>query len=227
MQFNRLKATLKIAVQGLAVLLLGAGWASGQQAVNLTAGPTSITMPDGKTVPMWGYSCGDPVPSSSATCAKLNPGASGWSPVIITVPTGQDLRINLTNGLSFTTTSGSTTIPTSLTIVGQVGGGLGSQRSMTPSPAHAAQTLTWPASSNNPADGVNNPPHQDDRVQSFATEVAAGQTTSLDWMKPNAGTYLLESGTHPSIQGPMGLFGMVVVTAAPSGGMGTAYPGVS
>ena len=30
----------------------------GQQQVNLTAGPTSITLPDGSSVPMWGYSCG-------------------------------------------------------------------------------------------------------------------------------------------------------------------------
>ena len=60
MQFIRLKSTLKFAVQAVAVLFLGAGWASGQQAVNLTAGPTSISMPDGSSVPMWGYSCGAP-----------------------------------------------------------------------------------------------------------------------------------------------------------------------
>ena len=65
MQFNRLKSTLKSAVQALAVLLLGAGWAAGQQQVNLTAGPTSITLPDGSSVPMWGYSCGD-------ACGRFN-----------------------------------------------------------------------------------------------------------------------------------------------------------
>ena len=58
MQLNRLKFTLKCAAHALAVLFLGAGWAAGQQQVNLTAGPTSITMPDGSSVPMWGYSCG-------------------------------------------------------------------------------------------------------------------------------------------------------------------------
>jgi hypothetical protein len=228
MQFNRLKSTLKSAAQALAVLLLGTGWAAGQQQVNLTAGSTSISMPDGSSVPMWGYSCGTPVDGSSATCSKLNPASSGWSPVVITVPTGQDLKINLTNNLSFTAGSGANNIPTSLTIVGQVGGGLGSQRTTTPSPTHGLQTLTWPAASADTGDGVNNPPHQNDRVQSFATEVAVGSTTSLDWVKPSAGTYLLESGTHPSIQGPMGLFGMVVVTDVPSGATkGTAYPGVT
>ena len=230
MQFNRFKRTLKIAVQAVTVLLLGAGGAAGQQQVNLTASPTSITLPDGSLVPMWGYSCGAVVAGSTATCAKLNSAAGGWSPVVITVPTGQDLRINLTNNLSFLAGSGTNKIPTSLTIVGQVGGGLGdvTQRTTTPSPTHGPQTLTWPAASNDQADGVNNPPHQGPRVQSFSTEVAAGSTTALNWPVPTAGTYLLESGTHPSIQGPMGLFGMVVVTGAPSGTTaGTAYPGVT
>ena len=229
MQFNRLKFTLKSAAQALAVLLLGTGWAAGQQQVNLTAGPTSISMPDGSSVPMWGYSCGAQVGGSSATCSRLNPAPSGWSPVVITVPTGQDLKINLTNNLSFAAGSSANNIPTSLTIVGQVGGGLGSQRTTTPSPTHGPQTFTWPAASTDTGDGVNNPPHQNDRVQSFATEVAVGSTTSLNWVKPSAGTYLLESGTHPSIQGPMGFpVGMVVVTDLPSGATkGTAYPGVT
>ena len=230
MQFIRFKSTFKTAVQAVSVLLLGVVGAAGQQQVNLTAGPTSITPPDGSSVPMWGYSCGTTVAGSTATCAKLNPAAAGWSPVVITVPTGQDLRINLTNNLSFSSGSGTNHIPTSLTIVGQVGGGLGdvTQRTTTPSPTHGPQTLTWPAASTDQADGVNNPPHQGARVQSFSTEVAAGATTALNWLAPRAGTYLLESGTHPSIQGPMGLFGMVVVSAAPSGATaGTAYPGVT
>jgi hypothetical protein len=228
MQFNQLKSTLKIAALALTLLLLGADGAAGQQQVNLTAGPNSITLPDGSWVPMWGYNCGTAVAGSTATCAKLNPAATGWSPVIITVPTGQSLRINLTNSLSFSTGSGTNNIPTSLTIVGQLGGGLGTTATSKPSPTHAAQTLTWPASSSDPADGVNHPPSQGPRVQSFSTEVAVGSTTALDWTAPRAGTYLLESGTHPSIQGPMGLFGMVVVTESASGTTpGTAYPGVT
>ena len=112
------------------------------QQVNLTAGPTSLTLPDGSTVPMWGYSCGAPVSGSTATCAKLNPLAAGWSPVVITVPTGQDLTINLTNNLSFG--AAPNTVPTSLVIVGQLGGGLGTTATTTASPAHATQTSTWP-----------------------------------------------------------------------------------
>jgi hypothetical protein len=61
-------------------------------------------------------------------------------------------------------------------------------------------------------------------VQSFSTEVAAGATTALTWSNLLPGTYLIESGTHPSIQGPMGLYGILVVTTAPTtAAVGTAY----
>src|SRR3954451_1392583 len=156
MRFDIKMCTFKQAVLAVAVLLLGVGLAFGQQQVNLTAGPSSITLPDGSTVPMWGYTCGAAASGSAATCAALNPGATGWSPVIITVPSGQNLQINLTNHLVFgPSVVSANKIPTSLTIVGQLGGGLGKSATSTPSPAHAAQTLTWPASSNDPNDGVN------------------------------------------------------------------------
>ena len=49
---------------------------------------------------MWGFSCGA---SSPVQCnvRQLNPNAASWSPVVITVPAGQSLTINLTNNLSF------------------------------------------------------------------------------------------------------------------------------
>src|SRR5437762_7648107 len=75
--------------------------------------------------------------------------------------------------------------------------------------------------------GVGTPPAQGPRVQSFSTEVAPGATTPVTWTALRPGTYLIESGTHPSIQGPMGLYGILVVTTAPAGGVaGTAYPAV-
>ncbi len=233
MRINSLKATIKSAVRGAAVLLLAAGAAVAQQQINLTAAPTSLTLPDASTVPMWGYSCGAVVGGSTATCAALNPNAgTGWSPVVITVPyTGAGstgLTINLTNNLTFTPT-GSTTpnnIPTSLMIVGQVGGGLGGGGKYMASPDHsmAQGNTTWPIA-NTGAQGT--PPVQGPRVQSFGTEVAAGTGTpvALTWSALRPGTYLLESGTHPSIQVPMGLIGVLVVTQAPSGTVaGTAYP---
>jgi len=238
MRMNNFKAILKAATLAGAALLLTASASFAQQQVNLTAGPTITTLPDGTVVPMWGYSCGAAVTGgSTATCAALNPAAAaaipaGWSPVVITVPTGQALTINLTNSLSFLNGN---SVPTSLVIVGQLGGGLGdlTQRTTTDPPDHSnAQQVTWPVASPGPA---NTPPTQGPRVQSFSTEVAAGTTAvpgqcaspcSLTWTALRPGTYLIESGTHPSIQGPMGLYGMLVVTTAPGTSAGIAYPAV-
>jgi hypothetical protein len=251
----KFKATLKAAVI-VGGLLLCAVMGFGQQTINLSAAPTTVTLPDGTLVPMWGYFCGTAAnTTTTATCAALNPASvstvstvpSTWSPVVITVPyvsTGTTLTINLTNKLSFTPTTptGSTanTIPTSIVIVGQVGGGLGTVRTTTPSPSHAtAQDCpTWfiaanppgtPCTAPTPLVTVGTPPVQGPRVQSMATEVAAGATTptALTWSALRPGTYLLESGTHPSIQVPMGLIGVLVVTTAPSGTTaGAAYPAV-
>src|SRR5467141_2279684 len=189
MRFNHLKATLKSAVLTVTVLLLGAGVAVAQQQVNLTAAPTSTTLPDGTVVPMWGYSCGGAVTGSTATCAALNPAslattttAATWSPVVITVPAGQGLTINLTNSLSFLNGN---TVPTSLVIVGQLGGGLGTTATSTASPAHPGQGVTWPIAGAPDTSGqvggdptslgnaTSTPPAQGRRVQSFSTEVAA------------------------------------------------------
>jgi hypothetical protein len=247
---SKSQATLKAALLSVFLLFMAvAGY--GQQQINLTAAPTTTTLPDGTTVPMWGYSCGTAVTGSTATCAALNPAAvanplaTTWSPVVITVPTGQGLTINLTNNLSFTP-AGSTTannIPTSIVIVGQVGGGLGvtAQRTTTTSPDHsnAQGCVSWFIAGippGTPCTSTNNqklatPPVQGLRVQSMATEVAAGAVGSatavpLTWTGLKPGTYLLESGTHPSIQVPMGLIGVLVVTTPPTapGATGTAYP---
>jgi hypothetical protein len=235
MQTDYCKITLRTAVLGITIFLLAAGLSFGQQQINLAAGPTTATLPDGSAVPMWGYTCGAAVTGSTATCAPLNPAAATtptvWSPVVITVPTGQDLIINLSNNLPVP--PGATTgIPTSLVIVGQLGGGLGTPGGFTTSPDHTnAQQVTWPIASPGPA---NSPPPQGPRVQSFSTQVATGLTTALTWTAPRPGTYLIESGTHPSIQGPMGLYGILVVTTAPAAATGTtaaaagiAYPGVT
>ena len=221
MRTYNFKSILKAALRVACILPFAAAVALGQQQVNLTAGPSSVTLPDGTSVPMWGYACGAAVSGSTATCAALNPRATGWSPVVITIPTGQDLQINLTNALTF----GTTNIPTSLVIVGQLGGGLGTTATSTASPSHDNQPTTWPITNTG---GVFTPPAQGPRVQSFSTEVSVGTPQSPVWTGLRPGTYLIESGTHPSIQGPMGLYGMLVVTAAPTGSIaGTAYPGVN
>ncbi|HYL00400.1 MAG TPA: Ig-like domain-containing protein, partial [Steroidobacteraceae bacterium] len=259
MQSRTKKSVLIQSGLAIAALLCSAA-ALGQ--VNLTAGPATTTLPDGTVVPMWGYTCGAALTGSTATCTALNPVVqalnttppasytvgSAWSPVVITVPyvaTGTTLTINLTNNLSFqppTPTGGTAPpanyIPTSLTIVGQLGAGLGTTATSTPSPDHTnAQPLTWPIAGTAPGQapqGAATAPTQGPRVQSFSTEVAAagatlgtGQVASgsaLTWTNLRPGTYLIESGTHPSIQGPMGLYGILVVTTAPGTAAGCAYP---
>jgi hypothetical protein len=233
MRSNYLK-TLQTAVLAVTVLLLGASLSFAQSSVNLTAGASTANLPDGQAVPMWGYTCtGTP---TNATCVAANPNAgTGWSPVVITVPytaaagvSTTNLTISLTNSLPVP--PGGTGIPTSLVIVGQLGGGLGTitqataPGNYTDPPDHTnAQPTTWPIAD---PTTTGTPPTQVSRVQSFSIQVANGATTPLTWSALKPGTYLIESGTHPSIQGPMGLYGVLVVTTAPGATAGTAYPGV-
>src|SRR5256884_8448887 len=102
------------------------------------------------------------------------------------------------------------TVPTSLVIVGQLGGGLGdtTQRTTTLSPDHsgAQAATTWPI-----AGGAGTtPPVQGNRVRSFSTEVAAGASAALTWSALRPGTYLIESGKQPAFPRPNGLFWIIV-----------------
>src|SRR5215469_3695417 len=76
---SKSKTTVKAAVLVSAFLLLAAATGFGQQQVNLTAGPTTTTLPDGTVLPMWGYSCGAAVTGSTATCVPLSGTGSGMS----------------------------------------------------------------------------------------------------------------------------------------------------
>ena len=189
---------------------------------------TTLGGTSGATPPAWATSGTSPIDgtvtwtfvSSLANYLVAATTTTSWSPVVITVPTGQGLTVNLTNNLSFTPAGATTAniVPTSIVIMGQVGGGLGSAHTSTPSPNHtdAQGCPTWfiagsnvppgvpctTPGSGNPANAFTTPPNQGPRVQSMATEVTAGATTSLAWAALKPGTYLLESGTHPSIQVP-------------------------
>jgi VCBS repeat-containing protein len=50
-----------------------------------------------------------------------------------------------------------------------------------------------------------------DRVHSLSTAVASGGNGSFSWTNLKAGTFLLQSGSHPAKQVQMGLYGSVVV----------------
>ncbi len=298
-------SVLKTTITASLLVLITGGAAMAQSSVTLTAAPSSTMLPDGQVVPMWGYTCGA-VSGTGVSCTAMNGSAqtaTTWQPPLITVPSGQ-LTITLINKLSFTG-SGTNTVPTSLVIVGQVGGGLGTNRAMMPSPPHAPQGTSWPGTRGsidpataaitvssagagyvsppsvtitggsgsgatatatiangmvtgvtvtslgsgyigaptvtidkppctingttciqatatmdvtvlNSSDGSATfvPPAQADRVRSMATEINASDSTNnnLIWSNLTPGTYLIESGTEPSIQGPMGLYGVLVVT---------------
>ncbi len=125
MRANTFKASSIKTALAASILLL-AGGVSHAQTVSLTASSTTTTLPDGQVVPMWGYTC-SAAAVAPATCAALNPNAAvatPWSPVLITVPSGSTLTVNLTNSLPIPA-GGSAGVPTSLMIVGQLGGGLG------------------------------------------------------------------------------------------------------
>lgn len=165
--------------------------------ISLTAQQMSAPLRDGTPLPMWGYcvtgSC--PVPVTGA----WTPG-----PTILAVA-GQSLQIQLTNSLP---------VPTSLVILGQLGGGLGSPVKANGPPHPGQKFTTFPG--NGEASPPFVPPAQGARVQSFGAEVAPGATGTLTWASLKPGTYIYETGTQPSLQAPMGLYGVLVVTAAPA-----------
>ena len=265
MRISNFKSAIMKSTLAATFLLSASGAALAQQVINLTAAPTNTALSDGNVVPMWGYSCGVAASAlTTAACAASNPAvaaaqaavaaaatttppttptaaqiaqAKSWSPIVITVPSGQGLTINLTNNLTF---ANANTVPTSMVIVGQVGGGLGTGATSTTSPDHSAvRKQTWTIAAPNAGSQAAPPPAQGNRVQSFATEVSAISATTaatcsavtgttpvagcaaLTWTNLQPGTYLIQSGTHPSIQVPMGLYGILVVTDASTG---TAYP---
>lgn len=77
-------AFMKKTLLSVTLLLLVAAIASAQTTVNLTAQPTSVTMPDGKTVDMWGYctpdatGAGTPL-SGGAACTSPAGGLEAWA----------------------------------------------------------------------------------------------------------------------------------------------------
>ncbi|ADE12045.1 choice-of-anchor D domain-containing protein [Sideroxydans lithotrophicus] len=199
MRTPNIKATLWTILS--VVMLMDAGAAAAATIpVNLTAQRMNATLPDGAIVPMWGY-C-----TTGACTAAWAPG-----PTIVAAP-GDTLQINLTNSLP---------VPTSIMVLGQLGGGMGMPTRM-PSPAHPAQNFsTFP--NNAAASPAFVPPPQLDRAMSWATEVAANGTTptTLTWNNLRPGSYIYEAATLPSLEVPMGLYGVLIVTQAPAVPNGT------
>ena len=212
---------------GVALLVATSLASAGTTMVNLTALRSTTTLPDGTSVPMWGYCSADVNGATALGGATLIGGACAaagsaqpWAPgPTITVPydaAGISLNIALTNQLQ---------VPTSIVILGQLGGGLGTPSRIQNFPQHAPQTqTTWNANTGS----TFTPTAQGARVSSFATEVGQATAATLNWSNLKPGTYIYETGTLPSIQAPMGLYGVLIVTRAPVTGAtltaGDAYP---
>jgi hypothetical protein len=222
------KAIMKTAAC-VAAILLGVTGSSPAQSVSLTASRQNTVLPDGNTVPMWGWTCASV--TAPATCTALDGkaqlGGATWQPPLITVPTGSGISIALTNNLPV--------VNTSLVIIGQLPGGTLGQpvREAQPRNHPPQTTTTWVAAGPAPS-GSFTPPAQGQRTRSFAAEAAPAGSQTYTWPALRPGTYLIETGTYPSIQGPMGLYGVLVVTTAPAAAVapappvrGTAYPGVN
>jgi hypothetical protein len=185
--------------------------------------------------------------TGGASCTQTNGAAQSvgttapsaiWQPPLIVVPytttaTGVSdttLTIHLTNNLP---------VPTSLTIVGQLPNaldpnGVGHPTRERGRPQHQQQTATtWTTVVTNAAPFT--PPTQGARAQAFAQEVCGTNTAinaapcttrtiTYTWTSLTPGTYLIETGSYPSIQAPMGLYGVLVVTKAPTGAGTTSRP---
>jgi len=203
-------------------------------------------------VPSNGATLPAAVASVNATCSSLSYAVTGttsttvgtapqkqlggtlWQPPLIVIPynsAGNSLTITLTNALP---------VETSIMIIGQAtsptsagNAGLGTPvREAAPRTdgAHQSQTsTTWTTV----VPGSFTPPAQESRVRTFvgtevagvATVGAAATSGTYSWANLQPGTYLIRTATYPSIQGPMGLYGVLVVTTAPTTtAAGTAYP---
>jgi Bacterial Ig domain len=234
------------AILAGSALLLTAGMASAQ-VVNLTAARQTTLLPNGASVPMWGWACGAVTQGTVAgtTCTQTNgtpqfvptTGVSTvWQPPLITVPCTATASTataagTCTAGLTITLAN-SLPVATSLTIVGQLPNaadpnGLGNPtREAGPRTDGAHQTqnaTTWTTVVTSQAPFT--PPSQGNRARAFVQEAAAAGSVTYTWSALRPGTYLIETGTYPSIQGPMGLYGVLVVTApATTAAAGTAYP---
>lgn len=176
----------------------------------LAAKTYTKTLPDGSTVPMWGYveDTGGACYNATDDQNRLNCIGALPAPALpgprIAVPPGESLTVYLSNGLPE---------PTSIIIAGQKLPG-----------STAGNGPTWHDGSTGPRT------HAGQRVRSYGIETAAnGGREQYVWDAAHgsgfarSGTFLYHSGTHPQKQVYMGLYGAVTRDAA----AGEVYPGVS
>ena len=205
--------TLVLATVGLTLFL--AGMAIGE-SYYLKAGITVIparTFDNPKPITMWGFAKCD---SAFVNCSTAQvPGPT------LTATAGTTLSITVQNSLN-----GLYQEPVSLIIPGQIKT-MNPVWMIPPKKPQGPNKLDTPdiktpsrPTPGSPAD--QNDPAYSYRVRSFDAEAAVGGgIQTYTWNAIKEGTYLYQSGTHPSAQVQMGLYGPLIVY--PSAGPGTAY----
>jgi hypothetical protein len=225
------------------------GWVCGTGTA-VTAGGTGTPAPTTTTAGAAAPTCtqtngaAQALGTSSSATNTTGSISTTWQPPLIRVPyttaTSSTGVVTSTTGLTITLTN-NLPVRTSLVIVGQLpnaadtfglghptregdtGTGTGVRAQ------HSTQTATtWTQVLTSQAPFA--PPAQGPRARAFVQEAAAATTTAAGtvtytWSALAPGTYLIESASYPSIQGPMGLYGVLVVTtAATTTTAATAYP---
>ena len=208
-RFNIMNTRMKPMVVACALAAM-AGQA-GAQDYYLAAKAFTKTMPDGSTVPMWGYveDTGGACYGAATRVARLNcvnalPDPSVPGPRLTVPPTDLNLRVFLSNGLPE---------PTSIVI--------------------PSQEIPFSQTDNGPTwnDGTTGARGADltKRVRSFGREaISDGGRQRYLWNNfrgtpfDRPGTFIYHSGTHPQKQVYMGLYGAATKDAA----TGAAYTGV-
>jgi hypothetical protein len=207
-RFNDMKTFVQLALLGSA-MAMAAGPASAIDYY-IAAKAFTKTLPDGSTVPMWGYVL-DPDTDSSGrgdcyetttsvadrlACVDALPDPEAPGPRLTVEPDDTALRIFLTNALPE---------PTSIVIPGQEN----------PWTAVDDNGPTW----NDGTTGARTDAAQ--RVRSFGREANAnGGRQRYIWNSNRSnpisrpGTFIYHSGTHPQKQVYMGLYGAVTKDAA-------------
>ncbi len=213
------------ALTGLAVAALSLAAAAPLAAaefylqVQETTRTVATTTGGTETVTVWEYASCD---ATFAVCTSSAPGP------LLRVPAGDPLNVHLKNNLVRSDVGGAVT-PIRLSHVVPTASGAGNialpssiQIAGLPSPTFAAG-LSCGTDRAAPVAGATG------RLRSFTAEVPNGEVGTYCWAAPRAGSYVYQSGTHPAVQVQMGLYGAVVVDAAPGGACAPrcAYAGVS
>lgn len=177
---------------GAVALLLAPCGATAAEAW-LVAMKTTKTMPDGQSIPMWGF--------AQATWEQYGQLLSGQDvPLTATVP-GPALKVPAGDTTLTVHVLNKLQEPVSLMMPGQV----------------VPSQPTWIEITNpGTAKGTGPRPAGDvtSRVRSMAAEVPAnGGTQTYTWENLKPGSFLYHSATHPALQVQMGLYGAALVEA--------------